>query len=157
MDLLLSQRIVLEAIANKADSIDKIIKSTGLSKSIVNNIIPDFLLLNIIQYKNSKYTLDRETNPKWLQEVSKIENVKMEIKEMLSSSVDLMNKGAIVNLRKIYLSEFEEKLLKIELGRVEKLIVDLQKNSGVNKDVKDMKVVYWGYSGYGDILKNRVS
>ncbi|WP_372654860.1 hypothetical protein [Halobacteriovorax sp.] len=157
MDLLLSQRIVLEAISNKADTIEKIVKSTGLSKSMINNIIPEFLLLNIIKYKEGSYVLDRETNPKWIQEISKVENVKMEIKEMLSSSVDLMNKGAVVNLRKIYLSEFEEKLLKIELARVEKLIVDLQKNSGVNKDVKDMKVVYWGYSGYGDILNNKVS
>ena len=157
MDLLLSQRIVLEAISNKADTIEKIKKSTGLSRSIVSNIIPEFLVLNIVQYKNGKYSLDKETNPKWLQEISKIENIKMEIKEMLTSSVDLMNQGATVNLRKIYLSEFEEKLLKIELARVEKLIVDLQKNSGANKDVKDMKVVYWGYTGYGEILNSRIS
>ncbi|PIK14644.1 hypothetical protein [Halobacteriovorax sp. JY17] len=157
MDLLLTERMVLEAIADQGRTIEEISESTGLKKVIINNILPEFLMKNIIQYKNKKYSLDRETNPNWIREVNRPENTRLELKEILSSSVSLVESGTSLNLKKLYLSEFEEKLLSIELEKVDKLIKDLQKSTKERGRVKDMKIVYWGYAGYGEIIEAQAS
>ncbi len=157
MDLLLTERMVLEAIADQGRTIEEISESTGLKKVIINNILPELLMKNIIQYEKKKYSLDRETNPNWIREINRPENTRLELTEILESSVSLMGNGTSLSLKKLYLSEFEEKLLSIELAKVEKLIKDLQKNSKERGRVKDMKVVYWGYAGYGEIIEAQIS
>lgn len=152
MELLLCERITLEAIANGSDTLERISKSTGLDISVINNILPTFLMNNMISYKNKSYKLDVKTNPCWMRELSKTESVKHEINDILSASVNLLSEKKSISLRKVYLSEFEEKLLNIELSRVDKLVREISNKKSLNKNVKDMKVIYWGYSDYEDIL-----
>ncbi|WP_417337268.1 hypothetical protein [Halobacteriovorax marinus] len=152
MDLLIEQRYVLEAISKGAKTLDKILESTGLDNSMINNIIPELLINNLIQYKNKEYSIDLSNTSLWKNEVNKKENIKLEIRDLLCSSVELMHKEKALNLRKVYLSELEEKLLNIELARVEKLINDIYENKKEVDNVKNMKVVYWGYSNYRDMI-----
>ncbi|CBW25233.1 hypothetical protein BMS_0308 [Halobacteriovorax marinus SJ] len=152
MDLLIEQRYVLEAISKGAKTLDKILESTGLDNSMINNIIPELLINNLIQYKNKEYSIDLSNTSLWKNEVNKKENIKQEIRDLLCSSVDLMHKEKALHLRKVYLSELEEKLLNIELARVEKLINDIYENKKEVDNVKNMKVVYWGYSNYRDMI-----
>ncbi|ATH06664.1 hypothetical protein BIY24_01535 [Halobacteriovorax marinus] len=152
MDLLIEQRYVLEAISKGAKTLDKILESTGLDNSMINNIIPELLINNLIQYKNKEYSIDLSNTSLWKNEVNKKENIKLEIRDLLCSSVELMHKEKALHLRKVYLSELEEKLLNIELARVEKLINDIYENKKEVDNVKNMKVVYWGYSNYRDMI-----
>ena len=52
MELLLEERMVIEAIDNKANSAKEISLSTGLSEGLVNNILEEFLNTILIM----KYT-----------------------------------------------------------------------------------------------------
>ena len=154
MELLLEERMVLEAIGDGGRSLMDIIYSTGLDTIVVSNIMPELLMKNIIKYKDEQYFLDRETSPNWIKETNRPENAKTEIKELLASSVDTMNRGASLKLKKVYLNEFEEKLLKIEMNRIDKFIEDLRNNPKAKAKVKDMKVIFWGHGEYGSIINN---
>ena len=154
MELLLEERIVLEAIDLEGRSLQEIIESTGLDGVIISNIMPDLLMKNIVKYKNELYFLDRETSPDWIKEINKSESTKIEIKELLASSVEIMGRGSSLKLKKVYLSDFEEKLLKIEMNRVDKFIEDLRNNPKAKAQVKDMKVIFWGHGEYGRIISN---
>jgi hypothetical protein len=156
MELLLTERIIIESVARENKTLKKIKKDTGLESTIVHTLVPELIMKNIIIYKNGVYSLNLENASIWLPEINSLLNKKNEIKEILNASVELLEKENSISMRKVFLTPYEEKLLNIELKKVEDFITQIQKE---RRDVKsknkttDMKVIYWGFSNYGDLVE----
>lgn len=156
MELLLTERIVIESISKGPLSLDKIADDTGVEIEVINSIVPELLMKNILVYKQGLYSLNMENKESWIFEINKFSNKKKEIKDILNASINLLETKESLKLQKVFLTPFEEKLLKIELKKVEKFIENIrceQVKIKNKRKTKDMKVIYWGCSDYSDLVE----
>lgn len=156
MELLLQERMIVESVARNKKSLNQIRLDTSLDLGVIKALSEELVQKGIILFIDEKYCLNREGSTSWLKEINSISKTKNEIKEIFNASVELMEKDNSISLKKVHLTEYEEKLLSIELKRVENFITEIQKERrGIRAKnrTKDMKVVYWGYSNYGEIVQ----
>ncbi|OUR98895.1 hypothetical protein A9Q84_05640 [Halobacteriovorax marinus] len=160
MELLLTERMILESLSFGEKTIDKIAEDTGIELEVINSIVPELLMRNILIYTKGIYNLNMENKESWIFEINKLSNKKKEIKDILNASIELLGEKDSLKLKKVYLTGYEEKLLKIELKKVETFIenirVEHSRIKSKNK-TKDLRVVYWGCSKYSDLVESDVS
>ena len=156
MELLLTERIIIESISKNCKTLTEIKEDTGLDSTIVHTLVPELIIKNIVTYIEGAYSLNMKNSDLWLKEINSFKNKKNEIKDILLASVELLDREKSLNLQKVYLTPYEEKILKIELKKVESFITQIQKERRVVKEknkTTDMKVIYWGFSNYGDLVE----
>jgi hypothetical protein len=156
MELLLTERIIIESISKNCQTLKEIKNDTGLESTIVHTLVPELIMKNIVSYIDGKYFLNMKESKTWLKEINNLKNTKNEIKDILLASVELLEKEKSLNMKKVYLTPYEEKILNIELSKVEKFISQIQRERSLvkgNNRTTDMKVIYWGFSNYGDLVE----
>lgn len=156
MELLLTERIIIESISKDCTSIREIKIDTGLESTIVNTLVPELIIKNIVSYTDGVYSLNMKQSDLWLKEINSFKNKKSEIKDILMASVELLDQEKSLNMQKVFLTPFEEKILNVELKKIENFISQIQKEKRsikVKSKTTDMKVVYWGFSNYGDLVE----
>jgi len=156
MELLLTERMVIESVAHGRMTLENIAIDTGIDLEVINSIVPELLMKNILIYRKGLYTLNMDNKEGWIFEINKLSNKKKEIRDILNASIDLLDKKESLKLQKVFLTSFEEKLLRIELKRVETFIESIRSEQVKFKNkrmTKDLKVIYWGCSDYSDLVE----
>ncbi|WP_127717771.1 hypothetical protein [Halobacteriovorax sp. HLS] len=156
MNLLLPERMILESVSRKNMTLDAIKRDTGLSDILVNSLIPELIYKNMLLYKNNKYFINTDPSSDWLEKVNGLESREQELRDLLNASVENQAKDKEFKLKKVFLTSYEEKLLKIELSKIDNFITQIQEMREFdNNDRKtsEMKVVYWGSANYGELVE----
>jgi hypothetical protein len=165
--LLVVERMVLESLSRKGKNVYEIAMDTGLDESLLKNIIPFFLMQNIVLYEKGIYSLNLTQNEKWIEKINKREHLKEEVKELFTSLVNkyfcetVDNEANAVELKvqKIWLTPSEEKIINSYLKNIEnyiKNIEDERTRKPVQERLCEKKVFIWGQSDYSHLVNGAI-
>lgn len=156
--LLVVERVVLESLSKKGKKFDELQADTNLKTPILLNILQNFLMRNFVSYKKGTYSLNLLTKSSWLPLVNARENIKEEVKELFVSLVNSYFKTEKKNnidlkMKKVWLTDNEEKIYKTLLSNLENFIKNLEGNrGGVKESISSKKVLIWGHSDYSTLV-----
>ena len=163
---LVVERMVLESLSRKGKNLQEIINDTGLEEALLKNIMPFFLMENIVCYDKGIYSLNMKEGQKWLEKVNHETHLKEEVKELFTSLVNHYfaemkakeEKLSEVDLkvRKVWLTSSEEKILNSYIKNIEsfmKNIEDDRKRRPIKERLCEKKVFIWGQSDYSHLAR----
>ncbi len=161
--LLVIERMVLESLSKKNRNLEELANDTGLDHGLLKNILPAFLMNNLVNYQRGIYKLNNdEMRKERIKSYNAKENIKEEVKELFTSMVnkyfreDLQNrKNKIgVKVKKVWLTPQEEKIFNSYLINLESFIQSIEQQRKLKPQKEKLcekKVVIWGYSDYSSI------
>lgn len=157
--LLIVERMVLESLSNGAKSSDEINQCTNLSKALLGNILPMFLMRNIVSYKSGKYELNRVNAMQWMAKCNTPANIKEEVKELFTSLVNRYFQSEAreqgLRMKKVWMNSLEKKIFQSHLANLEEFIKSVEKENRrpeSSKQLRDKEVIFWGHSPYSTLV-----
>jgi len=165
--LLVVERMVLESLSRKGKNIYEMALDTGLDESLLKNIVPFFLMQNIVLYDKGIYSLNAIQNEKWIENINKREHLKEEVKELFTSLVNQYfsetkreeESEVELKVQKIWLTSSEEKIINSYLKNIEnyiKNIEDERTRKPVQERLCEKKVYIWGQSAYSHLVNGAI-
>lgn len=162
--LLVVERMVLESLSRKARNLQEIMIDTGLGEDLLKNIIPFFLMENMVRYERGIYSLNMKENQKWLEKINKREHLKEEVRELFTSLINQYfnemkleeNKNVNLKVRKVWLNPSEEKILNSYVKSIESFIKNIEddrKRKPVQERLCEKKVFIWGQTDYSHLAR----
>lgn len=162
--LLVVERMVLESLSRKAKNLQEIIMDTGLEEGLLKNIIPFFLMENMVRYERGIYSLNMKENHKWMDKINQREHLKAEVKELFTSLVNqYFNEMKVektneveLKVQKVWLTPSEEKILNSYVKNIESFIKNIEddrKRKPVQERLCEKKVFIWGQSDYSHLAR----
>lgn len=164
--LLVVERMVLESLSRKPKNLQEIILDTGLDEALLKNIVPFFLMENMVRYEKGIYSLNMKESEKWMDKINQREHLKEEVKELFTSLVNQYfnemkakeEKLSEVDLkvRKVWLTSSEEKILNSYIKNIESFIKSIEedrKRQPVKERLCEKKVFIWGQSDYSHLAR----
>lgn len=145
--------MILESLAENPKTMKELRGSTRLDQSITDLIVQQFLIQNvvIIQHDN-QLSLNSNINQEIKDLLYNKENIKIEIGEILDSSIhnkiDLDSQDSL-KLKKVYMSEKEERIYKGLLYNLESFINSLTNTKG---EISNKKIIFWGENTYENVV-----
>ena len=156
--MLALERIIVESISKGRNTLEKIESDTLLKYPLILSIVNNLLVKSILSQKDHYYSIARNSL-NWKKENSDTEliNEIQELSEEIIKNYFNYKDNNSLKLKKIYMSEQEEKIFKSILNNLELFLNGLKKDEDKknekNKTVKQ-KVVLWGHSKYEDIINS---
>ena len=87
--LLVIERMVLESLSKKNRNLEELANDTGLDHGLLKNILPAFLMNNLVNYQRGIYKLNNdEMRKERIKSYNAKENIKEEVKELFTSMVN---------------------------------------------------------------------
>ena len=129
----------------------EIILDTGIRGSVVLNTLNTLLIKEFIELKNNRYVLNSPSKLNTLYDSNLPMHI--EVQELLKYSNSLFfkkNQGHFA-LKKVLLTEREEKTLQTMLANIEKFLDQAKYNKNEN-ETKNESVIFLGHNNYGEIL-----
>ena len=81
--LLIVERMVLESLVKKPKNMVELALDTGLEEGLLKNIIPFFMMENILRYERGIYSINSTESSKWADKINKSDYLKEEVKERI--------------------------------------------------------------------------
>jgi len=160
--LLVVERMVLESLSRGEKAIDQISSDTGLSHSLLANILGLFAMRGIIKFFGGQYSLSDEGIKSYLPIINDKNAIASEAKELFTSLVnryyDEHHKTEETNLkvRKIFLTKAEERLLNSHLANLESFLYsieeDRKRHPRSRGSLKDLTLFIWATSKYSEVM-----
>ncbi|MBL6990296.1 MAG: hypothetical protein ISR65_10980 [Bacteriovoracaceae bacterium] len=160
--LLVVERFILESLIGEAKNFDEIQKDTKLSQSLLSNTLSILLTRNIIRYRCGNYSINKSKENQWRPIINDTKNIQEEIKDLFISLIndyfDEDQIGTLLRVRKVYLTPFEEKILKAHLSNLEEFVrnIEIEQRKPTNLKTNKMhekKLIFWGASNYLDVTQ----
>jgi hypothetical protein len=160
--LLAVERMVLESVAKGSSNKDIIAKDTSLTEGFVATIIENLKDYNLIELEKKKLILTKTT--KNLIQFNKADNVKMELKDLFESLVDnhysqssTVEKEHILKMQKIWLTDYEFKVLKSMMSNIDNFIKSIRKDRLLHPEeeiLSQQRVIFWGSDTYSNLIES---
>ncbi len=159
--LLLVERIILESLQNGQKTVDELSSDTCLKKNLLISLMSNLFNDHIIVKKGNYYDLNYENKKDWIYRVNSKESIKGEVKELFLSMInqhfeELEYKSCGLKMKKIFVSEKDEKILQAHFKNLHDFVENLEKYPVENceKPTHSKKVIFWGQSDYGALIEN---
>lgn len=160
--LLIVERIVLESISRKNRNIVELSNDTGLSVSLLNNILPTFIMKNLVIYNNGVYCINNEMKNLWINEINSKDSLKCEVKELFTNLVNHYfeeeKAAATVELKvkKIWMTPYEKKLLRMHLNNLNEFVSNIEKENKKDQNfkTKEQEIIVWSVSDYEGVINS---
>lgn len=159
--LLLVERMILESLQSGPRTSEELVKDTGLKKNLLMSLLSNLFNDYIVVQKGHLFDLNYENKKDWIHRVNSKESVKGEVKELFLSMInqhfeELEYKSCGLKMKKIYVSESDEKILHAHFNNLQEFVENLEKYPTDMKDVPthSKKVIFWGQSDYGALIEN---
>lgn len=153
-NLTIVDRMILESLQAKSQNLFELENATRIGKEILNKSMTSLISQNIIVKKESLYSLNPNINERIKNELNDKINLMCEVNEIINSCIrkTLSNTNETsFKLKKVNMTEREEKIYKGLLYNLESFINSLNKTS----QIADQKVIFWGEGKYENI-KNSI-
>ena len=159
--LLLVERMILESLQSGPRTSEELVKDTGLKKNLLMSLLSNLFNDYIVVQKGHLFDLNYENKKDWVHRVNSKESVKGEVKELFLSMInqhfeELEYKSCGLKMKKIYVSERDEKILHAHFNNLQEFVDNLEKYPTETKDapIHAKKVIFWGQSDYGALIEN---
>ncbi len=153
----LIERIILESLAKKDRDLKELGEDTGLAESFLKVILQQMLHKGWLLYSRGSYSLLIEEELGWVDSINDKKALALEIKELMTSMVEMYfkeNQG-LLKVQKLNLSEEEEKTLNIHLKNLDQFFQSVRSEKSKKPKLdstKKQRVVVWGSGLYSDVL-----
>ncbi len=152
--ILLVERMVLESVASGNSICHMIAEDTKLNFSLIENILIQLQEREIIIKDQSGYSI-AETKD-WKDKINDKSILKEEVKELFVSLVNQYfseeEERTKLKVRKVWLTPFEEKILKSHFYNLEEFIKGVEKQKS-KKPQHQQRVILWGDGRYADLVE----
>ncbi len=156
--VLIIERIVIESLESKGRHLKELEEYTGLENSLLKAVLHKLIEQGVLTYKSGVYELNWLQKDQWLPMVKDREGMKVEIKELFSSLVNLIfNKegNAMLKVKKVWLEPQEQDELSRRLKEIDHFLESIR-NRRTIKPVKELtkgkQVLFYGVSSYEDLV-----
>lgn len=159
--LLAVERMVLESISKGASTKKTIARDTSLSESFVSTIAGNLIDYNLIEIEKGKMILTKSTQN--LIQFNKADNVKLELKDLFDSLVEnhyaqsaLKEKKHILKMQKIWLTDYEYKVLKSMMSNIENYITSIRKDRLLHPEeeiLSEQRIIFLGSDTYSNLIE----
>ncbi len=163
--LLAVERMVLESIAKGSTAESSIAKDTSLSEGFVSTLVDNLKDYQLVELDKRKLILTKST--KNLVQFNKADNVKMELKDLFESMVDnhysqspLGEREQILKMQKIWLTEYEFKVMKSMMSNIETYIKSIRKDRLLHPEeeiLSEQRVIFWGSDTYSNLIESTLA
>ncbi|MCY4643356.1 MAG: hypothetical protein OXB88_01950 [Bacteriovoracales bacterium] len=147
------ERIILESLGKGAKSMPRLSKDTGLDTQILINALRSLLKSGLLIDCQTQFQLNTSLTQK-----AGLDK-RNEVKDLMEGIADRFfdKQDADLSLKKVWMSEEDEKIFKTLLGNIDYFLDDLKKyNSKIDRPLQEKKVFYWGMATYGDALNGQL-
>jgi hypothetical protein len=158
--LLAVERMVLESVAKGSSNGESISKDTSLTHFFVNTIVENLKDYGLVEKEKGKLILTKSTQN--LIQFNKADNVKLELKDLFNSLVEnhykqsaLTEKEHILKMQKIWLTDYEYKVLKSMMSNIENYIKSIRKDRLLHPEeeiLSQQRVIFWGSDTYANLI-----
>lgn len=158
--LILLERIVIESFGADSKSLQQIERDTSLPLGVVKKIIENLRQRKLVKGEGPFFQLDWSNDENW-EEVHSAQAKCDETKELCNQMIENYFFGGFgeLKLRKIEMTGEEQNIFSALLKNVDSFIEQIEfsrkKSKGPSSPLKQ-KVVWWGSSGYDEILKGHL-
>ncbi|MFT6069445.1 MAG: hypothetical protein ACJAT2_001274 [Bacteriovoracaceae bacterium] len=163
--LLAVERMVLESIAKGSTNELSIVKDTSLSKGFVSTLVENLIDYQLVELEKRKLILTKTTQN--LIQFNKADNVKMELKDLFESMVDnhyaqspLEEREQILKMQKIWLTDYEFKVMKSMMSNIENYIKSIRKDRLLHPEeeiLSEQRVIFWGSDTYSNLIESTLA
>lgn len=148
------ERMVLESLGQKSQNLGELHEDTGLEYGLLNCLLGTLLQKNLVDYNKGRYGLTAKSRRGDLTEK---EGVKEEVRELFDSALKQhFSTRPCLKVKKIWMSERDQKIFQAQLINLEKFIDDLSRQPPKGGKTKEQKVFIWAVSDYGELLKENL-
>lgn len=152
-NLMMIERMILESLEREAQNLGELKEDTGLDYGLLNCLLGVLLQKDLIVYNRGKYSLSlRSRNGDFTDKVG----VREEVREILHSLLQRhfsSEQSPCLKVRKVWMNEKDFTLFQAQLVNLERFIDSLKYNDKQNHKLQHQRVVVWGMSEYGDLMK----
>ena len=159
MNLVLLERVALEALYYGKKSIESLSKESLISKKILEKIVKRFIKEDVLSKSESLIGIDYQKEKRAFLEMTKIENIKNEIKELFEYFINIFlikKEDLQFGLKKVWLKREEQNILEHHLYQIDELLKKVEHRNLVGNSKEDIsmkKVFFWGYCDYRDLIR----
>lgn len=163
--VLVIERLVMESLEKKQKNILELVDDTGLKKKWIVPVLYGLKGRGILKEANEVFEIDYESKVRWLPVVNKREFLKSEVSEIFRSIINQKFSGesgteGLLNLKKIWLTNEEEKVFKALFSNLEQFVDNVQGQRRLKPQkerIGEQKVILWAYSSYQNLIENLIS
>ena len=159
MDLVLLERVALEALYYGKKNIESLSKESLINKKILEKIINRFLKEDVLSNNEALLGIEYKEEKKVFLEMKKIENIKNEIKELFEYFINiyLIKRDKLqFGLKKVWLKKEEQNVLEHHLYQIDELLKKVERQNLIDENkgyISMKKVFFWGYCDYRDLIR----
>lgn len=153
-NLTILERMILECLSSSSKSVQDLQDKTKIRKDILNRVLESLVSRNIVLISSSKYSLNTNLRADITKELNNTTSLLCEVNEVINSCVRsklIEDNEQSFKLKKVNMSEREEKIYNGLLYNLESFLGSLSKNDNVS----EQKIIFWGEGRYEDI-KNSI-
>ena len=153
-NLTILERMILECLGASSKSVQELQDKTKIKKDILNRVLESLVSRNIVLISSSKYSLNTNLRADITKELNNTTSLLCEVNEVINSCVRsklIEDNEQSFKLKKVNMSEREEKIYNGLLYNLESFLGSLSKNDNVS----EQKIIFWGEGRYEDI-KNSI-
>tara|TARA_R110002072_G_scaffold1989_5_gene16628 strand:- start:86044 stop:86553 length:510 start_codon:yes stop_codon:yes gene_type:complete len=157
--LLSVERMTLELIEAKPQTLIELKDITGLDLGVLNQVLENLLEIKIITLIKDKYILNKLQVKNLSKDVYGKENMKMEFLELfeshLNNSMKDKNKN-LLRIKKVYFTQSELWHFEQKIKELEDYVKSIEQQRDLlpfKKEIVSQKVFFLGHGNYLDIVK----
>jgi len=155
--LLVVERVVLESLEKKEQSLSELRDQTGFSSSLLSGVLQLLLSKSIITKSKQFYALNWDEKNKWIGVVQNQKGVHSELRELLSVMIEQeKNKSNIFKFKKVWLEPSEKEELERKWKEIESYMLSIKekrKRYPVRERTIGKQVVFFGVSPYESLVE----
>lgn len=144
-------RLILESLNQKSKTALELQGCTSLEQDIIETSLKNLSITGYIKNQNGYYALNKTLNPEQLKALKNQINISNEINEIINASMVTKNNNNLFKLKKVYLTDSEEKILQGMLYNLESFFNNL---STSKQPTHKQKIIYWGNTNYENLIYN---
>lgn len=144
-------RLILESLNKKPKTSLELQGCTSLELKIIETSLKNLSITGFITHIDGRYTLNNNLNPEQLDSLKNHLNMTNEINEIINASLSKSSELNNFKLKKVYLTETEEKILNGMLYNLESFFNNLTVS---NQPTHKQKIIYWGNTSYENLIYN---
>lgn len=154
MNISLLDRAIIESINTKPQKIHELKDSLGIPQDLLTQSVQELLATGILKTEDSIFYINKQN----IENIKTIINSKEQIQIELLDFFHTFTNGedlTTLKMKKVHMTDSEEKILKGLLYNVESFIKSLETNK--KKKTKEQKIIFWGETNYENIINNYIA
>ena len=154
MNFTILDRAIIESINTKPQKLYELKDSLGIPQDLLTQSIQELLAIGIIKTEDSCFYINKQN----IENIKSIINSKEQIQIELLDFFHTFTNGedlSSLKMKKVHMTESEEKILNGLLYNVESFIKSLEADK--KKKTKEQKIIFWGETNYENIINNYIA